>query len=333
MKKILIIGLVIVGILTTASSLVFAGSKIPSSMVPLPPSEASLPVIKAQPWLQIDPGPKVFLEGPAFDRQGNLFVSSIFDSRIFKITPDKKVTTILSKEGLLPNGIAIHKDGRLFVVCLSDKIITINPDGSNLTYIEARYQSKPLVGNDLAFDSKGNFYMTDWKGNIADAKGGVYRFSADLTTVHPVAEHLASPNGISFTPEGNGLWVSESGRNQMLRFSLLEDGISLHPIDGLKIPYRFTGFPAGPDSNKVDAKGNVYQCINSQGRVLILNKGGIPIANVLVPGRDEGKLLRTTNVAFKPGTDEVFLTVSGEGGAWIYKFRGLAEGLKLFSHQ
>ena len=243
------------------------------------------------------------------------------------------MTTILSKERLLPDGIAIHKDGRLFIVCLSDKIITINPDGSNLIYIEARHQGKPIVGNDLVTDSKGNFYVTNWTGNIADTRGGVYRFSADLKTVNPVVEHLASPNGISLTPEGDGLWVSESGRNQLLRIGLLEDGISLHPIDGIRIPYRFTGIPGGPDSNKVDVKGNVYQCINFHGRVLILNKGGIPIANVLVPGRDDGKLLRTTNVAFKPGTDEVFLTTSGEGGAWIYKFRGLAEGLKLFSHQ
>ncbi len=333
MKNGLMISLIVAGMMMAASCLLFAATKIPSSMVPLPPSEAGLAVIKPEPWLQVDSGNKVFLEGPAFDRQGNLFVSSIFDSRIFKITPDKKVSTILSKEGLLPNGIAIHKDGRLFVACLSDKVITIGPDGNNLSYVEPRYKGKPIVGNDLVFDSKGNFYVTSWTGNITDPKGGVYRFSADLKSIDAVAENLASPNGISLTAEGDVLWVSEPGRNQMLRMVLLEDGISLHPIEGIRIPYRFTGCPGGPDSNKVDVKGNVYQCINSHGRVLILNKGGIPVANVLVPGRDEGKLLRTTNVAFKPGTDEVFLTTSGEGGAWIYKFRGLAAGVKLFSHQ
>jgi len=333
MKRRLVMSLIIIEILTTLFSLTFAQSKISNSMVPLPPGETSLLVIEAQPWLQVDSGSKVFLEGPAFDREGNLFVSSIFDSRIFKITPDKKVITILNIEGLLPDGIAIHKDGRLFVVCLSNKIITINPDGSNLTYIEARHHGKTIVGNDLVFDSKGNFYVTNWTGNLSDPKGGVYRFSSDLKNIAPVVENLASPNGISFTPEGDGLWVSESGRNQLLRIGLLKDGISLHPIDGIKVAYRFTGAPGGPDSNKVDVKGNVYQCIMHQGRVLILNRMGIPIANVLVPGRDEGKFLRTSNVAFKPGTDEVFLTTSGEGGAWIYKFRGLAEGLRLFSHQ
>ncbi|MBW2029621.1 MAG: SMP-30/gluconolactonase/LRE family protein [Deltaproteobacteria bacterium] len=333
MKKIYAIIVIAAGLLAAGSASVLAGPQIASSEVPLPPSIANLPAIKAEPWVQVDPGPKVFLEGPAFDRQGNLFVSSIFDSRILKITPEKKITTIFTQKGLLPDGIAIHKDGRLFIVCLSGKIITINPDGSNLTYIAARHEGRPKVGNDLVFDSKGNFYVTDWTGNIADPTGGVYRFSADHKTVVPVIRNLATPNGIALSPEGNALWVSETSRNRILRLGLLKDGIGLHPIEGTKIPFRFTGVPGGADSNAVDVEGNVYQCIIFQGRALILSKRGIPIANVLVPGRDEGKHLRSTNVAFKPGTDEVFLTTSGDGGAWIYKFRGLAKGLKLFSHQ
>jgi len=148
-------------------------TKISTGVVPLPPSLTGLPTITAEPWVQVDPGPNVFLEGPAFDRQGNLFVSSIFGSRISKITPGKKVTTVFSKEGLLPNGIGIHKDGRLFVVCLTGKIITINPDGSNLTYIEARYQGRPKAGNGLVFDSKGDFPVTDFLGTVADSTRGV----------------------------------------------------------------------------------------------------------------------------------------------------------------
>ena len=333
MMKIFVIGLIVAGILMAIFPVCFAEPRISTSVVPLPPSLTGLPSITAEPWVQIDPGPHVFLEGPAFDREGNLFVSSIFDSRILKITPGKKVTTIFSKEGLLPDGIAIHKDGRLFVVCLTGKIIAINPDGSNLTYIEAKYQGRPRSGNDLVFDSKGNFYVTDFTGTIADPTGGVYRFSADLKTVKPVIERLAMPNGISLSPEGNVLWVSETASNRLVRLQLQEDGISLDPFEGTHIPYRFMGAPGGCDSNAVDVEGNLYQCIIFQGRGLILNRAGIPIANVLIPGRDEGKHLRSTNVAFKPGTDQVFLTASGEGGAWIYQFRGLAKGLALFSHQ
>lgn len=64
-----------------------------------------------------------------------------------------------------------------------------------------------------------------------------------------------------------------------------------------------------------------------------MNKAGIRVAQVLVPGRDEGKHLMTTNIAFKPGTNEGFITVAGTEGGWIFTFHGLAKGLKLYSHQ
>lgn len=300
------------------------------SLVPLPPELTNLPTIIAEPWVLVEDNPATFLEGPAFDRQGNLFVSSIF---ILKITPKKKVTTILQQPGFLPDGIAIHKDGRLFIACLSGRIITIHPDGTRLTDIEPRYNGKPASANDLVFDRNGNFYVTDFIGTVADPTGGVYRFSADLTKVEPVIQHLASANGIGISPEGNVLWVSETCRNEILRIELLEDGISINPVAGVTIPCRFTGGPGGCDSMAIDVEGNVYQCMIFQGRAVVLNNRGIPVANVVIPGRDRGKHLGAANLAFKPGTDEAFITAWGEGGAWIYKFRGLAEGLTLYSHQ
>jgi lactonase len=333
MRRTIVIGLVLIGILILVLPGGYAKSKMGKSEVPLPPSEANLPVIKAEPWLQVEADPNVFLEGPSFDREGNLYVTSIFDSRVFKITPNKKVTTIFNKKGTLPDGTAIHKDGRLFLACLSGALIAMNTDGSNVTYIEPRYQGKPKSLNDLVFDSKGNLYVTDFTGNFADPTGGVYRFSSDFKTVTPVIERLASANGIAFAPEGNVLWVSETCRNALDRIELLEDGITINPIAGATVPYRFTGGPGGCDSMRVDSEGNVYQCMIFQGRALILNKRGVPIAHVLLPGRDEGKHLGTANLAFKPDTNEVFIMAWGNGGAWIYKFRGLAKGLKLFSHQ
>lgn len=332
MKKQLMITLTVLGALGAFLSQGYAQSMISKSVVPLPPSLRSLPVIKVEPWLQVEPG-EAFLEGPAFDRQGNLFVSSIFDSRILKITPDKKVTTIFKQDGLLPDGIAIHKDGRLFLACLSGKLATLAPDGSNLTTIDVKYQGAPRSANDLVFDSKGNLYVTDFTGTAADPTGGVYWYSRDFKTVKPVFRNLASANGVGLSPDGKVLWVTESSRNVIHRLQLLEDGVSIVPIAGASIPYRFVGAPGGCDSMAIDADGNVYQAVIFHGRFLILNNGGIPIAQVLIPGRDEGKFLVTTNVAFKPGTDEAYVTVSGKGGAWIYMFHGLAKGLKLFSHQ
>lgn len=331
MKRKCFVGACIIAILIAFPVMGLAEPKVTSSAIPLPPHLSNLPTMNAAPWLQIDPGPQVFLEGPAFDREGNLFIASVFDGRIIKITPDKKVSTIYTQQGLMPCGLAFHKDGRLFVTCLSGKVMYLNPDGTNPTEIKAKVQGKPIRPNDCVFDSKGNLYVTDWWGNVADPIGGVYRFSADLKSVQPVVQGLAAPNGILIAPEGNVLWVSEMLRNALIRLEVEKDGVTMPPITPLSITYHFSGFP-GPDSSAIDAKGHVYQAMNFQGRVVIL-RAGIPVAQVLIPGRDEGKLLRVTNLAFKPGTADAYITLSGDGGAWIYTFRGLAEGLKLFSHQ
>ena len=328
-KKSIMTGVVIV-VLVMFFQFGYAQPPISKSVVPLPPSLKNLPTIEAEPWLQVEPG-DAFLEGPAFDGQGNLYVSSIFDSRILKISADKKVTTIFNQDGLLPDGIAIHKDGRLFLACLSGKVAALNPDGTNFTVMDVKHQGAPRSANDLIFDPKGNLYVTDFTGTAANPTGGVYWYSSDFKKVKPVFLNLASANGVALSPEGNILWVSESSRNTLHQLQLLEDGVTIVPVAGATIPYRFVGGPGGCDSMAVDTKGNVYQAMIFQGRIVILNNRGIPLANVLIPGRDEGKLLRSTNVAFKPGTDEVYVTVSGEGGAWIYMFRGLAQGLKLFS--
>jgi lactonase len=298
----------------------------------LPPELVNLPIIKAVPWFKIEDNPATFLEGPAFDRDGNLYVTSMRDGRIFKITPDKKVSTIFNSKSIKPNGLALHKDGRLFVACLSGELLSMNTDGSNVTNFDAKYNGKPESLNDVIFDAKGNAYVTDFTGTPANPTGGIYRYSPDFKTVQPVYQGMASANGIVFSPKGNEIWASETARGVLLHLLLLEDGVTLAPIVGANHPYHFTGH-AGPDSITIDQNGNIYQAMIPQGRAVILDKSAIPIANVVIPGRDEGKHLGTTRMAFKPGTREVYITAWGNGGAWIYKFRGLAEGLRLFSHQ
>ena len=299
----------------------------------LPPELVNLPIIKAEPWCQIDPSPDLFLEGPAFDREGNLFITAPLACVVFKVTPLKQISTIFSDRNVRVCGSAFHKDGRLFVVCLSGELLVMNSDDSNVTYMYPKYEGKSLAMNDLVFVSRGNIYVTNFTGTFKEPTGGVFRLSSDATTVQSIVQGLVLPNGISLSPEENVIWVGETTRNTILRIALLEDGVTTNPIHGVSYAYYSAGSPGGPDSNKVDAEGNLYQCITAQGRIIVLNRRGIPVANVVVPGREDGKHLGTANMAFKPGTREGYMTASGEGGAWIYKFEGLAAGLRLYSHQ
>lgn len=300
--------------------------------MPIPPDLKNIPTIDAELWCEIDSDNEVFIEGPAFDRDGNLFVTAPPQGIVYRVDPQKHVSGIFKQEGVIVDGSAFHKDGRLFIACLSGELLIMDPDGSDINFMYPKYQDKPLAMNDLVFDNHGNIYVTDFKGTPVDPIGGVFRLSSDCQTVIPVLIGLASPNGISITPEGNALWVGETTGNTVTRIALLKDGVTINPMDSVTRVFYSTG-TAGPDSNKVDKDGNLYQCIMGQGRVLVLNRMGIPVANVIIPGHEEGRFLRTSNLAFKPGTDEVYITASGEGGAWICRFKGLAEGLPLFSHK
>jgi len=52
------------------------------------------------------------LEGPAFDEVGNLFFSDIYASRIYRMTPEGKVTTFRAESGRT-NGNTFDALGRL----------------------------------------------------------------------------------------------------------------------------------------------------------------------------------------------------------------------------
>ena len=58
-----------------------------------------------------------FLEGPSFDREGNLYTTDIAYGRVFKVTPDGTFHLVAEYDGE-PNGLKIHKDGRAFIADL-----------------------------------------------------------------------------------------------------------------------------------------------------------------------------------------------------------------------
>src|SRR3954464_8770111 len=103
---------------------------------------------------------------------------------------------------------------------------------------------------------------------------------------------------------------------------------------GTAIAYQFTG-PA-PDSIRSDSDGNPVRTMSGQGRVLVFNTNGIPIGQVLLPGREEGHNLQSTSMALKPGTNDLYIvTNEGKGGqgATIFHAKVFAKALPLYSHQ
>ena len=66
-----------------------------------------------------------FLEGPAFDDKGNLWMVSIESGNIEKVTPDGQCATA-AKTGGEPQGLKFH-DGKLYGVDRKRGVFTIDP--------------------------------------------------------------------------------------------------------------------------------------------------------------------------------------------------------------
>lgn len=308
-------------------------------LVPIPVSERDLPTATAEPFFKVSDG-LVSLEGPAFDRQGNLFFVDVYAGRILRLSPDHQLTTVYTDGQLHPAGIAIHKDGRIFVAALgavgsdgkfsAGTVIALNPDGSARQTIVP--PSAGYVLDDMVFDDEGGFYMTDFQGSPTSPQGGVYYVSPDFKTITPVLPNMCGANGVALSPDGKVLWATEFCNNRLLRADLSAPGVIGR--FGAMVPYHFVG--RAPDSMRTDSAGNVYVAMYHQARILAFSPYGIPIGQILLPGREDNHFLKCTSLAFVPGSRDLVIVARDElggRGSMIFAARGLAEGFAMFSHQ
>ncbi len=281
---------------------------IPHSLqgvVPLPMAESQLPSVEAREYFKVsDKG--VQLECPTFDAKGDLLFCEVFGGTVFRLTPDKQLSSVVPDRELRPAGLAVHSGGRVYMAELGDfksrgSVVSMAADGSDVRTIVSRDDG--FLPDDLVFDKEGGFYFTDFKGGSSLPSGGVYYIAPGGGKPVMVVPNLRIANGIGLSPDGKTLWVTELAGGQLHRISLA-DATTIAPF-GSSVVYNFVG--GGPDSVRVDADGNVYVAMYGQGRIMVFNPLGLPIAQYLLPGRDDGHNLRSTSMVIRPGTDELLI--------------------------
>jgi len=88
-----------------------------------------------------------FLEGPSFDRQGNLYCVDIPFGRVFRISPKGDWELVIQYDGW-PNGLKFHKDGRAFIACYKKGLLVLDTKTGKLQL--------------LKYDSNGNGTVDTW---------------------------------------------------------------------------------------------------------------------------------------------------------------------------
>ncbi|RPJ60123.1 MAG: SMP-30/gluconolactonase/LRE family protein, partial [Dehalococcoidia bacterium] len=281
-----------------------------------PAQEAAAPAIQtisAEMWLQVTDNSSSVLEGPAFDRDGNLyFVDVSGRGRVYKADPSTKAFKLIYEDGKSNFAAAkIHKDGRIFLCGYLDKnIVIMSPDGKILQEIKPVYKEQKLLPDDMVFDSNGNFYFTSYDKPAAG--GGVYRMSADLSDLSLVVGNLDRANGIAMSPDGKQIWVAETIKRVVHRYDLESDGtIKADDPNKSQIFYMPALESGYPDSNQTDSAGNLYQPLWGGARVVVFNSQGDHVATVSLPESEKAKFSSTVNLAFSPGSDLAYLMTSG----------------------
>jgi gluconolactonase len=145
------------------------------------------------------------------------------------------------------------------------RIVRITPDRKVSTVIDRYDGKRLNSPNDLVYRSDGSLYFTDppygLTGGDQDPKkelpfNGVYRYANGKLQL--LIKDLTRPNGIAFSPDEQSLYVANSDENKKIwmRYDVAQDGTVSNGIVFADVTGRTD--PGLPDGMKVDSEGNVY---------------------------------------------------------------------------
>ncbi len=262
-----------------------------------------------------------FLEGPSFDRRGNLYCVDLVFGRIFRVDTEGEFQLIVQYDGE-PNGLKIHRDGRLFIADRRHGIIVIDPTTKRIQNILERYDLEPFKGpNDLVFSPAGDLYFTDQgMSDLVNATGRVFRLRAD-GRLDLLLDRLPSPYGIALDRSGRVLYVALTRANRIIKVPVLPDGRLSRVLNFIQL-----SGGGGPDGIAVDSEGGLAVAHPLLGAVWLFDSKGQPTLRVNLCSGVLG-----TNVAYGgPDGRRLYITEAETGTIQVADMP--INGSVMFSH-
>ena len=236
-------------------------------------------------------------EGPVWFGDARCVLwSDIPNNRILRWDEETGTVDAFRKPSNNSNGNTRDRQGRL-VTCEHDarRVVRTEYDGS-ITVLAERFEGKRLNSpNDVVVKSDGSIWFTDptygiqhfYEGHrdASEVPPAVYRIDPKSGTVAKVADTLAAPNGLAFSPDESTLYVVDS-KAQPHRLLLAFD-----VADGARLARERVFIDAGPgspDGFRLDTDGNLW-CGWGTGEgldgVRVFNPAGVPIGHIGLPER------------------------------------------------
>lgn len=250
-----------------------------------------------------------FTEGPATDKDGNVYFTDQPNNEIWKYSVDGKLSLFMKDAGR-SNGMYFNEDGNL-VTCADEnnELWLIDMQKNTHKVLASGYKGKRFNGpNDVWVSPSGGMYFTDpnykrdyWKFTDQQIENqSVYYLPKNATEAIEVIGDLKKPNGIIGTPDGKSLFVADIEGNKTWKYTIDTDG---------KLSNATMFVEQGSDGMTLDKNGNLYLTGNG---VTIYDPSGKLVRNIPVPED------WTANVTFMgKNRDQLFITASK--GIYILK--------------
>ncbi|MEY2563279.1 MAG: gluconolactonase [Verrucomicrobiota bacterium] len=254
-------------------------------------------------------------EGPLY-LDGNLYYVGWVSNTLSKW--DGKTSTVLNHiEGCGHNGLALTKQKTFLLACTNDPgaILELDLNGKQLRRWDTDGNGTKLDGgiNDIVVTASGGAYATVF-GPYPDPPvpssviGKVLYLAPGSEKWIEVANDLNYANGLGVSPDQKTLYVSQTVSNCILKFSIEPDGSlgqrSNFALLNVLVKNKNDSPWLGPDSMKVDSKGNIYVAQWFGGKILKLSPEG-KLLHLFEIAAGDG----TTNIAFGEGEKDLYVTV------------------------
>lgn len=207
---------------------------------------------------------EVFTEGPAVDREGNVYFTNIPVSKILKWDPKTKQLSVFRENSHETNGLYFDPQGRL-LACEggAGRVTRTDMKTGKIEVVADKYKGRPFAPpNDLCMDGKGRTYFTSRPGPKDPAEGNVnavYRIDPDGTVTQLLHwPNIHMPNGIVISPDNKRLYLIEAhpdaDHHRDIRvYDLNDDGT----LANERVLIDFYPGRSG-DGMCIDAEGNLY---------------------------------------------------------------------------
>ena len=200
-------------------------------------------------------------------------------------------------------GVCLDGDGNLYDCNYGLATVhRVSPGGDVSAYSAGTAEQPATEPNYALFDADGFLYYSD--------SGSYYQPNGRLYVVRPTGEteflfggHLHYPNGLAIDPDGSWLYVVQSTAPNIIRFPFEGPGRLGEP----EIYVKLRGVV--PDGLAFAASGNLYVACYTPDVILRVHSNRNLEVVIEDPGSDV--LNRPTNVAFEPGTNDLWFVNFG----------------------